>query len=326
MYHRIFESNFWLLKPLLLFFSFIYKLFSFFHWHLKKIKKFIFSEYYLLSIDNLAFGGTGKTPAVIYIARELLRKGLQPAIVSRGYRSQKLHQPIKVRIDDNFQLVGDEPLLIKRNLPEVEVVVYPDRKKAIQFLNPEKCQVVILDDGFGSSYLKKDYSLLLINPEQPFYYYRYFLWMQKKANRVVRYSTKANSADPEYSFELEGFYNASGEKVNLQSETVVIFSALGDNLRFQHSMQVLKVVQSFSFPDHHRFSRKDLQTIVAAQINLKAKYIVCSEKDWIKVEGLLENDQKLAFIYVKNKIKFNFPLIEEIVADVKNKRKMEKAD
>ena len=60
----------------------------------------------MLSIGNLTFGGTGKTPFVIYACRELARRGRKVAILSRGYKADGPGG-------------NDEALVIRRHLPDV---------------------------------------------------------------------------------------------------------------------------------------------------------------------------------------------------------------
>src|SRR5687767_9928999 len=64
----------------------------------------------VVSIGNISFGGTGKTPMVIALAKALSARGVKVCILSRGYRRKK-SQPTE-RVDPNGEAArfGDEPL------------------------------------------------------------------------------------------------------------------------------------------------------------------------------------------------------------------------
>ena len=64
-------------------------------------------------VGNIYVGGTGKTPVTIALVKDLKERGWNPGIISRGYRG-KAESPVEVRLDSNPDLVGDEPLLIKK--------------------------------------------------------------------------------------------------------------------------------------------------------------------------------------------------------------------
>jgi tetraacyldisaccharide 4'-kinase len=66
----------------------------------------------VVSVGNLTFGGTGKTPVVAALARDLVRRGHRPAVLTRGY-GRSTSQPVVVVGPDHGQSVataGDEPL------------------------------------------------------------------------------------------------------------------------------------------------------------------------------------------------------------------------
>ena len=46
----------------------------------------------VISIGNLAAGGSGKTPHVALLADFLQKKGIKTAVLSRGYRGTKMRQ------------------------------------------------------------------------------------------------------------------------------------------------------------------------------------------------------------------------------------------
>ena len=62
----------------------------------------------VISVGNLTWGGTGKTPLVIFLARALQRRGHQVAVLTRGYGQ-------------------DEPRLLERHLGPIPVLVGADR-------------------------------------------------------------------------------------------------------------------------------------------------------------------------------------------------------
>ena len=66
----------------------------------------------VIVVGNLTFGGVGKTPLVIALAKQIQAKGLRVGIVSRGYGAKVKQFPHEVALDDSASLVGDEPLLI----------------------------------------------------------------------------------------------------------------------------------------------------------------------------------------------------------------------
>ncbi len=143
----------------------------------------------VLSVGNLTVGGTGKTPVVEALARELQRRGRRVAILSRGYKKaqptlgrrvsnlltgrRRRQEPLVV--SDGRRLLldsatgGDEPFMLASNLPDVAVIVGRDRVKsgryAIQKLG---CDTLILDDGFQYLRLKHRLDIALVDRTNPF--------------------------------------------------------------------------------------------------------------------------------------------------------------
>ena len=63
-------------------------------------------------VGNLSVGGTGKTPVVIWLAKELEARGFTPGVISRGYGGSE--EVAAVHTTSSPSLVGDEPVLIAR--------------------------------------------------------------------------------------------------------------------------------------------------------------------------------------------------------------------
>jgi tetraacyldisaccharide 4'-kinase len=101
----------------------------------------------VIVIGNISVGGTGKTPCVIWLARELTRRGYRVGIVTRGYGGRNEHWPQPVRADSSAQSLGDESVLIAQQTG-CSVAAGPDRVAAAQLLLDEGPKDVILsDDG-----------------------------------------------------------------------------------------------------------------------------------------------------------------------------------
>ena len=70
----------------------------------------------VIVVGNISVGGCGKTPLLIALANQLIDRGLNIAIVSRGYGAVD-HYPVQVNLDTLASKCGDEPLLIRQSLP-----------------------------------------------------------------------------------------------------------------------------------------------------------------------------------------------------------------
>lgn len=127
----------------------------------------------VISVGNLTAGGTGKTPAAIHLAQDLVRNGARVAVVTRGYGSAKTAEPLLLAPGDAAVDIaarfGDEPALIRHRVPEIVLVKSADRVRGAQAAVREHgCTHVILDDGFQSVRLARDEDIVLIDATNPF--------------------------------------------------------------------------------------------------------------------------------------------------------------
>ena len=121
------------LYPIYIIIAFILQCIAKFKNYLYKLKilKSYKSAVPIISIGNIEYGGTSKTPFTYYLSEKLLSMGFKPGIVSRGYGSSAPYYPYLINADDTASVVGDEPLLIaeKTNCP---VMISPKRKQSIK--------------------------------------------------------------------------------------------------------------------------------------------------------------------------------------------------
>ena len=126
----------------------------------------------VISIGNLSVGGTGKSPLTIWICEFLLKIGLHPAVLSRGY-ARKGRSPGLVPSFDNpaelSGLFGDEPVMISEYLPSVPVWVGRNRAASgMAALARGGVDVLVLDDGFQHLGLYRDLDIVLLDCRNPF--------------------------------------------------------------------------------------------------------------------------------------------------------------
>lgn len=143
----------------------------------------------VVSVGNITVGGTGKTPVVELLARELTAGGRKVAILSRGYKS--VPKPLAVRVLDKIlrkkriftprivsdgqallldsRTAGDEPFMLANNLRGVVVLVDRDRvKSGLYALENFGADLLLLDDGFQYVRLEHRIEITLIDRQAPF--------------------------------------------------------------------------------------------------------------------------------------------------------------
>ncbi len=174
-------------RPVLNLASLVFKGISFLNIELRALAQKEFPHLFIISVDNLSFGGTGKTPLVLAIGRALEKQGARFAVISRGYRSAYEKEGTLVQAAHACREVGDEPLLLKASFPDQDVFVGRDRVRSLAAAAAAGRRIVILDDGFQSSHIKKDFSVLLLNPGHPYFYLRNFKFMRRRADRVLTF-------------------------------------------------------------------------------------------------------------------------------------------
>lgn len=129
----------------------------------------------VISVGNIVAGGTGKTPAAIWIAKHFLAAGHPVAVLLRGYRRQ--NRTATTVVSDGNQILGsiaesgDEAMMIARALPGCIVIVGKDRYaagcNAIRMMGVST-GILILDDGFQHRRLHRDLDIVTVDSTQPF--------------------------------------------------------------------------------------------------------------------------------------------------------------
>lgn len=126
----------------------------------------------VISVGNITWGGNGKTPMVIEVAKYVQSLGKKPVVLSRGYgRKNKEEKNVIVRdtkkILADISSSGDEPYMMAQQL-NCPIIVGADRYKSAQLAKQFNPDVFILDDGFQHWKLQRDLDIVCVNASNPF--------------------------------------------------------------------------------------------------------------------------------------------------------------
>ena len=117
----------------------------------------------VIVVGGLTVGGTGKTPVLIALARWLSDQGYRVGVVSRGYKGQRATDLHRVTEHDSAREVGDEALLIHRELG-IPVCVCSDRQRALEALVAVgDANVILSDDGLQHYNMPRDLEIVVLD-------------------------------------------------------------------------------------------------------------------------------------------------------------------
>ena len=258
----------------------------------------------VLVIGNLAVGGTGKTPLVAEVCRRLLNDGHLPGVITRGYGGQSASWPQSVSRESDPRLVGDEPVMLSRQL-SCPVVAAPQRIEAARYAVEQfQCTVLVSDDGLSHYALERDAEVVVVDAARgvgsglclPVGPLREPLSRLKEVELVCLNTTSSSTREigatsarqalTPSSFQLEPFAlePLSGPPVTLEELnglTVRALAGIGNPERFFQTLRSLgAVVTGHAFKDHHHFTQDDLDALDGPGL------LVVTEKDAVKLVGL----------------------------------------
>ncbi len=274
------------------------------------IKKSYRSPIPVISVGNLSVGGTGKSPAVMWLTQQLRQQHKRVAILSRGYGALADGQ-------------NDEALEIESRLPDVPHLQNWDRvANAILAHEELDMEVLVLDDGFQHRRLRRDLDFVLIDATDPASAHwtlpggllREPFSALRRADCVCL--TRTSQADPQ---ELERlrrriskiapstlllhsnhapsalWHSEEGTLPieQLDGASVLAFCGIGNPDSFFHGLAEAgaQVIATRTWPDHHAYTAKDVEELQRwGAEHPEAGALVCTMKDWVKLQvGQLGN-------------------------------------
>jgi len=253
-----------------------------------KFKKPRKTDVPVICIGNITAGGTGKTPVSVSIAKMLATEMFHPFFVTRGYGGKLQNVVVNLK-KHSAQEVGDEPLLLAKQAP---VVVNANRYEGAKLAIKEGADIIIMDDGFQNPSLHKDLSFLVFDgnygigngkiiPAGPL---RETLsdGIKRADALIILGNDKHHLAERT---KLPVFFaHTEPVQTTISHQRIVAFAGIGHPQKFYHtlSMQGFEVVKTIDFPDHHFYSKDELESIVKIAQQLNAE-IYTTGKDFVKI-------------------------------------------
>lgn len=259
----------------------------------------------VISVGNITAGGSGKTPAVQFLAQFLSGRGLRPAVLTRGYMRGASG-------DDS-----DEARMLAMALPGVPVITGADRyKSAVKFLTNNTADVFIMDDGFQHRQLARDVDIVVISALKPWGtghllprgVLREPLKNLRRAGAVlitradqgadhlagIREVLKGLGVDapvaqcehaPVQLLDLD--FAPAGQFSGLAGKKVLAVAGIAQPESFLVTLRSLnaEVLDRMFFPDHCCYSRDDAGLIAQKAGALHAQAVITTAKDAVKLKA-----------------------------------------
>ena len=299
----------------------------------------------VISVGNIAVGGTGKTPLVMALAKGLMSRGISVAILSRGYKRTKTSEPV---VSDGRNLFlspeesGDEPFLMAQACKGVPVLVGKNRFANGRIaLRQFDIKGLLLDDGYQHLPLRRDLDILLIDSRLGFgddhllprgilreplsHLRRAHLFLLTKvedleASRSIE--TKINEIHPRADvfhshYQPMSLVDAQGEEEELDSlkgKKILALSGIAHPDSFSSLLRRCgaEIANEAIFPDHHLYLPRDLSSVKEKSKGID--WIVTTEKDMLKLRRLGMGDLPIRSLRIEMKIWEEEAFFERVIS------------
>ena len=259
-------------------------------------------------IGNITVGGTGKTPFIRFIVKQLIDKGLRVGIVSRGYQATVKTFPHRVTPSDFVDMVGDEAYMqclhFHNNALNVPIVIDPNRSCAVDYLvENEQLDIIISDDGLQHYKMSRDFEVLMIDGKRglgnqlmlPFGPLREPASRLKSTHVIIENAISGSSSKIQADLnpiQMKANFNqlvqlSSGKSFafeTMSDKKIIAVAGIGNPQRFFDSLKYYyNFFEEKVFPDHHAFQATDFEC-------LNSDIVIMTEKDAVKCQGFAQEN------------------------------------
>jgi len=245
----------------------------------------------VLSVGNITVGGSGKTPMVSIMARDLLREGIRVGVVSSGYGRSNSDSFIApgYRVQQmDVGVTSDEVMLLAHQVPEAVFSVDAIKTRAAQKLaDSGDVDLIIVDDGFQHHQLARDIDLVTYDAGlkrrwlKPFPYgmLREGRGSLKRADVIVvtraKFAMARNIIGRERQLPVK----------YLDDKSVFLFAGVGNFRSLERQVSALSGDLDFALElsDHQTYDRLLLERIKEKADRYDSDLILTTQKDWVKL-------------------------------------------
>ena len=307
----------------------------------------------LITVGNLAIGGTGKSPLIEYLVG-LLHQQYKVATLSRGYRRRTRGYALATAKATALE-IGDEPLALYRKYPHVPVAVGEERLLAIPELLHDRpdTEVILLDDAFQHRSIKAGLSLLLTDYANLFtrdFYLptgdlRDLKGRYKDANILIVTKCPASLTDAQRNALITELAPVKGQSIFFttlvygtpyhltskkkytitRKEEVLLVTGISNPRPLkQYIEEHFETYHQLTYRDHHIFSIEDFKDIKREFERLSTfdRLIITTEKDAVRLEKFSADIDSLPWYVLPIEHRFLFneqALFDRLVIDfIKN--------
>ncbi len=262
----------------------------------------------VISVGNLTVGGTGKTPVVDAVVKKILGSGLRVAVVSRGYGGEYRTDVGCVATGDGQLAMsaaeaGDEPCLLARRNPNLQVFVARRRALGVQAAEQAGAQVIVLDDGFQHFSVQRDLDIVLLDSRAPFGNGRLLpagplrespdalqragliIMTHAQTPRKVPFSKPIIHCRHRLADSLLTLDGRELPWSVLDGEKVLAFAGIARPEDFFAALRMRNVTlaSKLTFADHEEYGGEELNRLVQSCQNIK--FMITTEKDAVKLDA-----------------------------------------
>jgi tetraacyldisaccharide 4'-kinase len=276
-----------------------------------------------ISVGNITVGGTGKTPHVEYLIRQL-KPHYHLAVLSRGYK-RKTKNFVLASENSGVAEIGDEPLQIKQKFPDVPVAVESDRVLGVQRLMEvfPDLQTVLLDDAYQHRSIAAHLSVLLVDYTRPVFQdvllpagnlrepqhnicraniilvtkcpeslsvserEKFISRLRPRAHQQVFFTCYTYGAPVPVFVETKNRTSPSDPDDHLPSgSSVLLVTGIANPAPLKKYLAgIFDIRKELDFPDHHNFNLNDFKLIHQTFESIEAtdKLILVTEKDAVRI-------------------------------------------